>query len=130
MLAHTIHPVPRYFSPRIRNMIVVGLGGVGEGKIVQHQRHKSLFGCNGSVPFSHTNDPFPSVSKRREGDFQSRNGRPTERNHCTQTGSKWYGESVIPLPTVYSHDNPPACYMVDNSVAILLVGHWVRDGEV
>ena len=24
---------------------------------------KDLFGCNGSVPFTHTNRPFPSVSK-------------------------------------------------------------------
>ena len=40
------------------------------------QIFESLFGYNGSVQFPHTNDPFPSVSKRKEGHFHSRNGRP------------------------------------------------------
>ena len=45
-----------------------------------------LFGCNGSVPFSYANRPFPSVSKRREGHFHGRNGRPTERSRLCQIG--------------------------------------------
>ena len=54
----------------------------------RHSRHpKSLFGYNGSAPFPHTNDPFPSVSKRREDHFHSRNDHPTERNRRSQTGS-------------------------------------------
>ena len=45
---------------------------------------RALLGCNRSVPFSHTNRPSPSVSKRREGHFYSRNGRPTERSIFAQ----------------------------------------------
>ena len=42
---------------------------------------KSLFGCNGSVPFPHTSRPFPSVSQRWEGHFHSSIGCPTDRSH-------------------------------------------------
>jgi len=59
----------------------------GELLVLCVDKIKSLFGYNGSFPFSHTNDPFPSVSKLTEGHFHSRNGRPTERNRCSQTGS-------------------------------------------
>ena len=49
---------------------------------------KGLFGYNGSVPFTHTNRPFPSFSKLGEGHFHSRNGRSTERSHLYQTSPK------------------------------------------
>ena len=49
---------------------------------------KGTLGYNSSVPFPHTNDPFPSVSKWREDHFHSRNGCPTERPHFFQTGPK------------------------------------------
>ena len=45
---------------------------------------------NGSVPFPHTNGPFPSVSKRKEPSFYSRT--VAERNGTVrgiQSGLKW-----------------------------------------
>ena len=54
----------------------------------------SVFGWNSSVRFPHTNGPFPSVSKRKEPFFYSRNGRRTERNGSNRTGS-WLSLSSL-----------------------------------
>ena len=48
--------------------------------------HKGLIGHNGSVP--HINRPFPSISKRREGHFHSRNSCPAGGSNFCQTGPK------------------------------------------
>ena len=58
---------------------------------------KDLFGFNSSVPFPHTNRPFPSFSKRREGHFHSRNSPPTERSHFLPNqpeARKYYREGI------------------------------------
>jgi len=67
---------------------------------------KSLFGYDSSVPFSHTNDPFPSVSKRREGHFHSRNGRPTQRSHFCQTGSDPFHTLVLAYSPLHDDGIP------------------------
>ena len=49
-----------------------------------------LVGTEGgsTVPFPHTNGPFPSVTNRKEPSFYYGNGRRTERNRSNRTGSK------------------------------------------
>jgi len=61
---------------------------VGYKEWQDSQGPKSLFGYNSSVPFTHTNGPFPSVSTQRELSFHGRNGGQPERSYFCQTGSK------------------------------------------
>ena len=61
-----------------------------------------LIGRNGSVPFLHTNRPFPSVSKRREAIFME--GTVAQRNGpvCAKQA----------LPFFYYHTYFPHCPLV------------------
>ena len=78
--------------------------------LMGHKSVKSLFGYNGSFPFPHTNGPFPSVLKRREGRFHSRNGHPTERSYFCQTGPKRFSpiksHSCLCFPTPFFFSFP------------------------
>ena len=62
-----------------------------------HHVSKTLRAClDITVPFHFPIQMtlFPSVSKRREGHFHSRNGRLTERSHFYQTGPQEFGKTI------------------------------------